>query len=298
VLKVDDSEEEYRPLVHIGDHQGAFHIFNSSLSEYGVLGFEYGYSTASPRGLTIWEAQFGDFANTAQVIFDQFLSCAESKWLRMSGLTLLLPHGYEGQGADHSSARLERMLQLCAENNLQVANCTTPANFFHLLRRQLHRPFRKPLIVMSPKSLLRHKDCMSPLADLAEGTRFHEVLDDTTADPAAVNRVLLCSGKLYYELRAKQLADGRPDVAIVRLEQLYPLPEHALRAVLARYPKQARHIWVQEEPENMGAWSFLLRRFRDHKLEGITRRESGVTATGFHRIHEVEQAEILHQAFL
>ncbi|MCB1047921.1 MAG: 2-oxoglutarate dehydrogenase E1 component [Calditrichaeota bacterium] len=298
VLKVDDSEEEFRPLVHIGDHQGQFRIFNSSLSEYGVLGFEYGYSTAAPQGLTIWEAQFGDFANTAQVIFDQFLSCAEGKWLRMSGLVLLLPHGYEGQGADHSSARLERMLQLCAEYNLQVANCTTPANFYHLLRRQLHRPFRKPLIVMSPKSLLRHKDCQSPLEDMAEGTRFHEVLDDPTTTPEKVTRVLLCSGKLYYELRAKQQEDGREDVAIVRLEQLYPLPEHQLRAVLARYRKAERHVWVQEEPENMGAWSFMLRKFRDHKLEGITRRESSVTATGFHRIHEIEQAEILHQAFV
>ncbi len=298
VLKVDESEEEFRPLVHLGDHQGAFRIFNSLLSEYGVLGFEYGYSLATPHGLCIWEAQFGDFANTAQVIFDQFIASGENKWLRMSGLVLLLPHGHEGQGADHSSARLERMLELCGNENMQVCNISTPANFFHLLRRQLKRSFRKPLVVMSPKSLLRHKECVSDLQELGEGTRFHEMLGDDWATPSKVDRVLICSGKLYYELRARQRERERRDVAILRLEQLYPLPQKQLLKELARYPAAARHIWVQEEPENMGAWPFLLRKFRDHKLECITRPESSVTATGFHKIHEAEQEEILHLAFM
>jgi 2-oxoglutarate dehydrogenase E1 component len=296
VVRVEDSEAQYIPLAHVSDDQAPFYIYNSLLSEYAVLGFEYGYALASPFSLVIWEAQFGDFMNGAQIIIDQYLSSAEDKWNRMNGIVLLLPHGYEGQGAEHSSARLERFLNLCAENNLQVANCTTPANFFHLLRRQLHRPFRKPLVVFTPKSLLRHPRCISSIGELASGG-FREVIDDATADPGQVSRVIFCSGKVYYELLEQKEKDQANDVAIVRLEQLYPLPLKQIEAIRKKYTQAADWIWLQEEPVNMGAWSFILRVLRDIPFRVIAREESASPATGSHKAHEREQRELIRRAF-
>ncbi|MDP2361192.1 MAG: 2-oxoglutarate dehydrogenase E1 component [bacterium] len=296
-LTIADSAERWIPLANLEEGQAPFTVLNSPLSEYGVLGFDYGYSVATPDGLTIWEAQFGDFANGAQIIFDQFISCAETKWHQHSGLVCLLPHGYEGQGHEHSSARPERFLQLCAGANLQVANATTPANFFHLLRRQLKRPFRVPLIVLSPKSLLRHPAAVSPLADFGPGTAFRDVLDDEEADPGQVRRVLLCSGKLYYELDAARREGGRRDLAILRLEQLAPLPTARLAGALDRWSGAERWIWVQEEPENMGAWSWLQRVFRLRPLELVSRRAAAATATGMARRHRAEQRMLIDRAF-
>ncbi|MEA2727034.1 MAG: 2-oxoglutarate dehydrogenase component, partial [Acetobacteraceae bacterium] len=258
VLIDQTNQNEYTPLNNITPDQAKIEIYNSLLSEAGVLGFEYGYSLADPRTLVLWEAQFGDFANGAQVIIDQFLASGETKWLRMSGLVLLLPHGYEGQGPEHSSARIERYLQLCAERNMYVCNLTTPANYFHALRRQLHRNFRKPLIVFEPKSLLRHKLAVSPLEDFAEGTRFKYVIPeiDEIAAPEDVRRVAICSGKVYYDLLAERRAKEIKDIAIIRLEQIYPFPETSLRRALAPYVN-ADLVWCQEEPENMGAWNFV-----------------------------------------
>ena len=261
------TEERYVPLNNLRPGQGYFEVIDSALSEEAVLGFEYGYSVADPNTLVLWEAQFGDFANGAQVVVDQFISAAERKWLRMSGLTMLLPHGYEGQGPEHSSARLERYLQLCAEDNLQVANCSTPANYFHILRRQMHRSFRKPLILMTPKSLLRHKKAVSTMADLAEGSTFHRVLHDTAQrDPEAagvtlkpdadIRRVIMCSGKVYYDLTEARAKTGVDDVYILRLEQFYPWPMQTLRRELARFAN-AELVWCQEEPKNMGGWTFV-----------------------------------------
>ncbi|PIY34732.1 MAG: 2-oxoglutarate dehydrogenase E1 component, partial [Bacteroidetes bacterium CG_4_10_14_3_um_filter_42_6] len=247
VLNIEDSVEKYVPLNHINSGQAKFEVYNSSLSEYGVLGFEYGYSLASPNKLTIWEAQFGDFANTAQVIFDQFISSAEGKWNVMNDLVVLLPHGYEGQGPEHSSARMERFLTLAAENNMQIANCTTPANFFHLLRRQLHRPFRKPLIVFTPKSLLRHPRCISSVNELTSGG-FKEIIDDKTADPKKVNKVVYCNGKLFYDLLAEKEKLNNDRIALVRIEQLYPFPVEQVKKVNARYSLAKTFIWAQEEP--------------------------------------------------
>jgi 2-oxoglutarate dehydrogenase E1 component len=295
VVTVEDSEEEYIPLSHLRDGQADFRIYNSPLSEYGVLGFEYGYALARPQGLTIWEAQYGDFANGAQTIIDQYLSSAEAKWQQKCGLVLLLPHGFEGQGPDHSSARLERFLSQCADNNLQVVNCTTPANFFHALRRQMHRPVRKPLIVMTLKSLLRHAMCVSSLADFAVGTRFQEILDDAS-DPKLVTRVLLCSGKIYYDLLERKQKANRADMAIVRLEQLYPLPEAVLQKISARYKNATSWLWVQEEPENMGAWPFVHSPL-NMPLRNISRPASATTATGFPAQHLAEQQTILDAAF-
>lgn len=300
VVRVEDSEEQYVPLSHLNEQQAPFYIYNSLLSEYGVLGFDYGYCFSAPNSLVIWEAQFGDFNNGAQIIIDQYLSSAEDKWRRMNGLVMLLPHGYEGQGAEHSSARMERFLSMCAELNMQVANCTTPANFFHLLRRQLKRPFRKPLVVFTPKSLLRHPKCASTLAEFSTGG-FRELIDDPQADPAVVQRVIFCSGKIYYELLAKKEqgcdASRAEDVAIVRLEQLYPFPQKAIAALLKRYSKASEYYWAQEEPENMGAWTYLLRAFRNVPLKYIGRPESASPATGSHKQHEREQQAILSAAF-
>ena len=261
-----NTEEHYTPLRHLRPGQAHFEALDSALSEAAVLGFEYGFSLCEPRTLTLWEAQFGDFANGAQVVIDQFISSGERKWLRMSGLTMLLPHGYEGQGPEHSSARLERYLQLCAEDNLQVANCSTPANYFHILRRQMLREFRKPLILMTPKSLLRHKKAVSSLADMAEGSSFHRVLADdaqwkrnTTielAPDANIRRVILCSGKVYYDLLDEREARGANDVYLLRLEQFYPWPMKSLTTELARF-KGAELVWCQEEPKNMGGWTFV-----------------------------------------
>jgi 2-oxoglutarate dehydrogenase E1 component len=254
---VDQSDErEHVPLNHIREHQEQIEVVDSPLTEMGALGFEFGFSLADPRTLVLWEAQFGDFANGAQVIIDQFLAASESKWLRMSGLVLLLPHGYEGQGPEHSSARLERFLQLCAEDNLQVVNCTTPANYFHVLRRQMHRAFRKPLIVMSPKSLLRHKGAVSRLTEMGPGSGFHRVMycDELPSDPAEAKQVVLCSGKVYYDLVAEREEQGARDVHLLRIEQLYPFPEDALVECLSPY-RHCHLVWCQEEPRNMGARS-------------------------------------------
>ncbi len=297
VLLVEDTEEEYTPLNHISRGAGRFMIYNSPLSEYGVLGFEYGYSCADPHDLVIWEAQFGDFVNGAQIIIDQFISSSAAKWKRYSGLVMFLPHGYEGQGPEHSSARMERFLNLCAQNNMFVANCTTPANLYHLLRRQLHQEFRLPLVVFTPKSLLRHPRCVSSLEDFAEGTRFQEVFDDADADPKKVKRVLFCTGKIYYELLDRKEADNRDDVAIVRLEQLYPLPIDTLWSIIQKYDQADEHFWVQEEPENMGAWSYLRRTFKLARTRLIAREEGASTATGFAKQHQREQQAIIDWAF-
>jgi 2-oxoglutarate dehydrogenase E1 component len=295
VVKKEDSEEEYIPLSHVSPEQATFEIYNSLLSEYAVLGFEYGYAMSNPDGLTIWEAQFGDFCNVAQVIIDQYISSGETKWKRFNGLTLLLPHGYEGQGPEHSSARLERFLQLSANLNMQVVNITTPANFFHALRRQVSREIRVPLIVMSPKSLLRHPLCVSTIKDFTTGG-FQELIDDQKADAKKVKRVLFCSGKLYYELLEKQQNDQREDVAIVRLEQLYPLPEKQLAEVIKKYGK-AELYWVQEEPKNMGVWMHLLRYEWPKPLKEISRRSSSTPATGYAQVHRKEQQALIDLAF-
>ena len=295
VLHDQQTNAVHSSLDHIQDGQAKFQIYNSLLSEYGVLGFEYGYAMATPHALVIWEAQFGDFANGAQTTIDQFIAAGESKWGIQNGLTMLLPHGYEGQGPEHSNARPERYLQLCAQYNMVVANVTTPANLFHMMRRQLTWPFRKPLIIMSPKSLLRHPQVISPLEDLVKG-RFQEVIGDSYADPKKVKRVLLCTGKVYYELLEKQKADSRTDVAIVRLEQLHPLPQKQLDTMLAPY-KKAELVWVQEEPLNMGCYTYLLREMPDVRLRPISRAAAASPATGFAKIHIQEQAALVAKAF-
>jgi 2-oxoglutarate dehydrogenase E1 component len=266
VLIDQEDESRYTPYNHLGGEQGRYEVINSLLSEEAVVGFEYGYSLAEPNALAIWEAQFGDFANGAQVVFDQFISSGERKWLRMSGLVCMLPHGYEGQGPEHSSARLERYLQMCAEDNMQVVYPTTPANYFHVLRRQLHREIRKPLILMTPKSLLRHKRAVSRLDELAKGTTFHRILYDDAqmlADEKIklvpddqIRRVILCSGKVYYDLYEEREKRGIDDVYLMRVEQLYPVPLKALVMELSRF-KTAEMVWCQEEPRNMGAWHFI-----------------------------------------
>jgi len=299
VITLEDSEEEYIPLANLSDEQAAFDIYNSHLSEYGVLGFEYGYAMANPNALTIWEAQFGDFFNGAQIVVDQYIASAETKWQRENGLVMLLPHGYEGQGPEHSSARIERFMELCADYNMQVTNCTTPANFFHAIRRQFKRDFRKPLVVFTPKSLLRHPACVSPLTDFTQG-KFQEVIDDANVKANEVTRVLFCSGKIYYELLEKQQKENIKDVAIVRVEQLYPTPLAQMETVYKGYKKAKEAIWVQEEPENMGAWPYLLRKTRKtvfSDIEVISRKESSSTASGFAKQHADQQAYILARAF-
>jgi 2-oxoglutarate dehydrogenase E1 component len=310
------NEHKWCPLQHISDGQATFSIYNSPLSEFAVLGFEFGYTLATPQGLTVWEAQFGDFANGAQVIIDQFLSSSEDKWNRISNLTLLLPHGYEGQGPEHSSARLERFLQLCAEDNMQVCNVTTPAQWFHLLRRQVVRNYRKPLVIMTPKSLLRFRPSFSPLSEFTEG-RFQRVIDDprigSGPEPIdAIELVLLCSGKVYYDLDQARELLGRRDVAVVRVEQLYPFTRtgEAIQAALARYPRAQRVRWVQEEPENMGPWLFMLPRLtkllqaesthpgrEGRSLAFVGRPESASPATGSSEAHKMELAKLLADAF-
>lgn len=296
VLTMEDSEEKYTPLQNISEQQAPFQIYNSPLSEYGVLGFEYGYSLASPFSLTIWEAQFGDFMNGAQIVIDQYIVSAEEKWRVMNSLVMLLPHGYEGQGPEHSSGRIERFLQQCADNNIQVANCTTPANFFHLLRRQVHRDFRKPLIVFTPKSLLRHPECISPVAALSRGS-FQEVIDDDMVNPSEVTRINFCNGKVYYDLVAERRKRNHNNIAFVRVEQLYPFPLQQLHDVMKRYPNATKFAWVQEEPANMGAWSFILRHFKGVKLLLVARPESGSPATGSSKLHVLRQAKIIDKAF-
>ena len=290
-----NTNEAYNSLNHIEEGQEKFRVYNSLLSEFGALGFEFGYALANPNALTIWEAQFGDFANGAQVMIDQFITCSYTKWQRMNGLVLLLPHGYEGQGPEHSNARPERFLQMAAGYNMFVVNITQPSNFFHLLRRQLAMPFRMPCVVMSPKSLLRHPRVESPKEEFLSG-RFREVLDDPNANPKEIKKVLLCTGKIYYELLEKQEETRRTDIAIVRIEQLYPFPKGQVDEVLAKY-KDARLFWVQEEPENMGAWTFLLRTMRNPAVDVISRKATASPATGYGKMHKKEQEELINKAF-
>ena len=314
VLIDQDDERRYTPLQHVAPDQGRFEVTNSMLSEEAVLGFEYGYSVAEPMALTLWEAQFGDFVNGAQVVIDQFISAGERKWLRMCGLVLLLPHGYEGQGPEHSSARLERFLQLSAEDNWQIANCTTPANYFHVLRRQLHRKFRKPLIIMTPKSLLRHKRVVSNLDEFADGSTFHRVLwDDAQHRPdqkiklvedAKIRRVVMCSGKVYFDLHEERERRGLNDLYIMRLEQLYPFPARALITELGRFG-EAEMIWCQEEPKNMGPWTFIepnIEWVLEHigakfkRPRYVGRSSSAATATGLASRHKHEQEQLVDEA--
>ena len=296
VLHDANTNENYSSLNHISDKQEKAQIYNSLLSEYGVLGYEFGYALANPNALVIWEAQFGDFANGAQTMIDQFVSSHESKWGTQNGLVMLLPHGYEGQGPEHSNARPERFLQLAAENNMVIANLTTPANIFHALRRQLTWEFRKPLVVMSPKSIFRHPKVVSKMDAFTKGS-FQEVIGDEFADKAKVKRVLICSGKVYFDLLDRQEKDKRKDVAIIRLEQLHPFPTKQVEAELAKY-KSAEVFYVQEEPENMGYWSYVIREFgwsRFSKL--VARKKSASPATGFLKVHGEEQAALINRAF-
>ena len=292
----EDVRERYMPLRDSTKFEAPFNAYNSPLSEYGVMGFEYGYTLAAPNGLTIWEAQFGDFHNVAQVIVDQYISSAEEKWGLLNGLVLYLPHGYEGQGAEHSSGRVERFLTMCGNYNIQVVNCTTPANFFHVLRRQLHRPIRVPLVVFTPKSLLRHPSCVSTLADFTE-SNFREIISDKVNDPNQIKRVLLCSGKIYYELATAREEARRDDVSIIRIEQLYPFPDKQIDEVLVKHPSDVELVWVQEEPLNMGAAFFIQQQLGDRLTRVISRPASGVTAEGLTALHKINQAIIIEKAF-
>lgn len=305
-LTDQNSENKYFPLNNMFEKQAGFEVIDSNLSEYAVLGFEYGYSLARPQALVLWEAQFGDFANGAQIMVDQFISSGESKWLRFSGLVMLLPHGYEGQGPEHSSARLERFLQLCAEDNMQVVNCTTPANFFHVLRRQIHRKFRKPLVVMSPKSLLRHKLCVSDLKDFDKGTHFKRVIGESEKLAAndKIRKVIICSGKVYYDLLEARQERKINDIAIIRLEQYYPFPDTDLVEELNKYTN-AEVIWCQEEHQNMGAWHFVDRRIeavlekaecKSKRPEYVGRKEAASPAAGYYRIHNKQLQDLLNEA--
>jgi 2-oxoglutarate dehydrogenase E1 component len=291
VIKTESAEEEVVLLNQINsEKQGHFSIYNSLLSEYGVLGFDYGYAMASPNTLTLWEAQFGDFSNGAQIMLDQYVSSAEDKWKLQNGIVLLLPHGYEGQGAEHSSARMERYLQLCAKDNMYVSNCTTPGNLFHLLRRQMKTNFRKPLIVFTPKSLLRHPKAVSSKKELTEGA-FQTVIGDNEVTPENVKTVVLCSGKFYFDLDQEREKRQREDIALIRLEQLFPLPVEEIEMNLAKYPNADDWVWAQEEPRNMGAWSYLLLQWEDaRKFRPATRRFYGAPAAGsairFQRRHQ------------
>ena len=313
VLRNQDNHDRYVPLNNISKNQKKYEIIDSLLSELAVLGFEFGYSLSEPETLVLWEAQFGDFANGAQIIIDQFITSGESKWGRASGLVMLLPHGYEGQGPEHSSARLERFLQMCAGENIQVVNCTTPANYFHALRRQMHRDFRKPLIVMTPKSLLRHKKCISLIDDFTKKNSFHRILEDhaylkktnliTLDKDKNIEKVVMCSGKIYFDLIEAREDAKNNKVVFIRVEQLYPFPAKTLAQLLKRY-KKADFIWCQEEPKNMGAWN-TVRNYIDRTLEIIQlkgdrvkyigRKASSSTATGNLNKHLAQQKEILEK---
>jgi 2-oxoglutarate dehydrogenase E1 component len=314
VLIDQEDESRYTPFNHIGNDQGHYEVINSLLSEEAVLGFEYGYSLAEPNALAMWEAQFGDFANGAQVLFDQFISSGERKWLRMSGLVCLLPHGYEGQGPEHSSARLERFLQMCAEDNMQVVYPTTPANYFHVLRRQMQRNFRKPLVLMTPKSLLRHKRAVSKLSEFGPGSSFHRVLwDDAEAAPDTttiklvpneeIARIVLCTGKVYYDLFEEREKRGENRIQLLRVEQLYPFPGLALTDELTRFPN-AEIIWCQEEPKNQGAWTFIAPNIesvmeqlgRKGPLRYTGRKASASPAAGQMSKHQAELKDFLNDA--
>lgn len=292
----EDGEEEYFPLRNLGGKQANISVYNSPLNEYGILGFEYGYALSHPNGLTIWEAQFGDFFNVGQVIVDQYISSAMEKWGVKSGLVLFLPHGFEGQGAEHSSGRIERFLALCANWNMQVVNPTTPANHFHVIRRQLHRNIRIPLIVFTPKSLLRHPECVSSIDDFTEDNFKEIIVDKKIVDNKKIEKVILCSGKIYYELEATRKEKGANHISIIRVEQLYPFPSKQLENVLSSYKKSIKLVWVQEEPRNMGAALFVQHQMTDYPIEIISRPASGVTAEGLTAQHKVNQQIIINQA--
>lgn len=296
VVKTEDTEEEIITLNLLSKKQAPFTIYNSFLSEYGVLGYEYGYSLACPNGLTIWEAQFGDFYNGAQIMVDQFITTGEDKWATQSGLVMLLPHGYEGQGAEHSSGRIERFLQNCADTNIQVVNTSTPANHFHLLRRQMKRDFRKPLVVFSPKMLLRHPRATSALDELAKGS-FQEVIDDVNAKVENIDTVVFCSGKFFYEATDKAAELGVDNMAFVRVEQLYPLPKTQIDVILAKYKNAKNLIWAQEEPANMGAWTYMAMQLRELNLTGICRYPSAASAEGSHDLHKRRLERLFNELF-
>ena len=296
VVKVEDSEEEVILINNLEGKKGKFNVFNSLLSEYGVLGFDYGYALTNPNTLTIWEAQFGDFSNGAQIMIDQYISCGEDKWNNQNGIVLLLPHGYEGQGAEHSSARMERYLQLCARHNMYVADCTTPANFFHLLRRQMKTTFRKPLVVFTPKSLLRDPRCVSPIEDFTNGS-FQEIFDDETVNKADVKTLVFCTGKFYYDITAERENNGRKDVAVVRIEQLFPLPVEQLKEIIARYPNADDYVWAQEEPKNMGAYSFMLMNFDLVKWRLASLKAYAAPASGSYTRAKRRHADAIQMVF-
>ena len=295
VIKTEDTEEEIITLNNLSDKQADFTIYNSLLSEYGVLGFDYGYAFNTPNGLTIWEAQFGDFNNGAQIMIDQFISAAEDKWHTQNGLVMLLPHGYEGMGSEHSSGRMERYLQLCADLNMQIVNSTTPANMFHVLRRQLHRDFRKPLVVFTPKKLLRYNKAVSTVNELANGV-FQEVIDDSSVKAKEVDTVVFVSGKFYYDIiEEKEKLGAGENIAVVRVEQLYPVPHKQMDAIVDKYSKDSKYIWAQEEPGNMGAWSHILRHYRTVHLQVASRLDSASPASGSPKVHAIRQQAILDE---
>lgn len=296
VVKVEDSEEEVTLLNKLEGKKGNFHVFNSLLSEYGVLGFDYGYALASPKTLTIWEAQFGDFSNGAQIMIDQYISCGEDKWNNQNGIVLLLPHGYEGQGAEHSSARMERYLQLCARHNMYVADCTTPANFYHLLRRQMKTTFRKPLVVFTPKSLLRDPRVVSSIDEFEKGS-FQETFDDEKVNKDEVKSLVFCTGKFYYDIIAEREINGRNDVAVVRIEQLFPLPAEQLKAIIARYPNADDYVWAQEEPKNMGAYSYMLMNFDFIKWRLASLKAYAAPAAGSYTRAKRRHADAIRMVF-
>jgi 2-oxoglutarate dehydrogenase E1 component len=297
VVKVEDSEEEVILLNSISSKPNAFQIYNSFLSEYGVLGFDYGYAMTNPNCLTIWEAQFGDFSNGAQIMIDQYISCGEDKWNNQNGIVLLLPHGYEGQGAEHSSARMERYLQLCARHNMYVADCTTPANFFHLLRRQMKTNFRKPLVVFSPKSLLRSPLCVSTVDDLVNGG-FQEVIDDPNVkNKKDIKTLVFCTGKFYYDIATERENLKRNDVALVRIEQLFPLPVAQLKEIIAQYPNADDYVWAQEEPKNMGAYSYMLMNFDLVKWRLASLKAYASPAAGSHTRDRRRHADAIRMVF-
>ncbi len=297
VVKTDeDAEKEFITLNLLSDKQAQLSIYNSLLSEYGVLGFDYGYAFGTPNGLTIWEAQFGDFNNGAQIMIDQFISAAEDKWGSMNGLVMFLPHGYEGQGSEHSSGRMERFLQLCAEYNMQVCDVTTPANFFHLLRKQVKQPFRKPLIVFTPKKLLRHPKAVSSIKEMSKGS-FQMVIEDNSIDKKKVNKVVLCTGKMYYEMLEEREKRGVTDMALIRLEQLYPFPQKALDNALKGFGKNVQLLWAQEEPENMGAWSYIMRMMRKSNIDVVAYPAQASPAAGSSKMHEARMRQVMDQLF-
>ena len=293
---IEDTDKTFTPLKHIAEKQAPFHVYNSPLNEYGVLGFEYGYALSTPNGLTIWEAQYGDFLNVAQVMVDQYITSAEEKWGVMNGIVLYLPHGFEGQGPEHSSARVERFLSLAANNNIQIVNPTTPANLFHILRQSVKRNFRIPLIVFTPKSLLRHPKCISSLDDLVSG-QFNEIIDDNNVDVDEVRRLVFCSGKIYYELLERKEEFDARDIALVRIEQLHPFPKKQVDKIVKKYKNVLLTLWVQEEPINMGAWRHVADEFRDYEILPVARQASGSPATGLSELHKKSQEEIIGKVF-